>query len=164
MLDATHYWTNATTDAYQDGPVWSKYFSAREGYADLVRGPPLQPHESLGPAYWHNVTDALERNNTAFLEFHKRMTTGWQTPHAKPCLGFCKERWIATLRTGSAAYIGQSAPDPPTEEVRRPCRGPQLIAQVLCTPAPLLTTDALGSILRIAAQRFAGTSNVTSLA
>lgn len=45
-----------------------------------------------------------------------------------------------------------------------PYRSAQLIAQVLCTPAPLLTTDARGSILRIAAQRFAGTSNVTSLA
>lgn len=121
MLDATHYWTNATEKAYQDGPVWSEYFSARRDYAHLVRGPPLQPTESLGPAYWHRVTEALERNNTAFLEFHKRMTTGWQTPHARPCLGYCKERWIATLRTGSAAYIGPKAPDPPTEEVRLRC-------------------------------------------
>ena len=134
LLEAKHYWTNLTAEGYQDGPVWSEYFSARNDYAPLLEGPPLKPHEALTPAYWHRVTEALERNTTAFLEFHKRMTTGWQGPRAKPCVGLCKDRWINQLRSASADYLHEKPPDPDTGGfiLWTPSQGPHAYQAAVC--------------------------------
>ncbi|KAI0490540.1 V-type ATPase [Xylaria cf. heliscus] len=110
ILDITTYITNMSDPDFQSaGPVWKKYYSAREAYGTLV-SPPLAPlgtadNESeegvreLDPAFWHEVTEILEKNSTTFDEFITRKRRGWQPD---VCDDDCKSAEICKLRAGRA--------------------------------------------------------------
>ncbi|KAI1745952.1 V-type ATPase [Xylaria scruposa] len=110
VLDITTYIANMSDPTFQSrGPVWTKYYSARETYGALV-SPPLAPLEldgnepgegirALDPAFWHEVTEVLEENSTAFDEFITRKRRGWQPD---VCDDECKSAEICKLRAGRA--------------------------------------------------------------
>ncbi|RYO88041.1 hypothetical protein DL766_008019 [Monosporascus sp. MC13-8B] len=85
VLDVTTYIANMSDPDFhrRTNPTWMKYYSARETYGPLV-SPPLaplrekKPDAELTPAFWHNVTEALERNATAFEAFMARKRRGWR--------------------------------------------------------------------------------------
>ncbi|KAI8633042.1 V-type ATPase [Xylariaceae sp. FL1651] len=110
VLDVTTYIANMSDPAFHtaDGPVWTKYYSAREAYGALVN-PPLEPLESenelekgrreLDPAFWHEVTEVFEKNPAAFDQFMARKRRGWVTD---TCDENCKKAEICKLRAGRA--------------------------------------------------------------
>ncbi|OAA72256.1 hypothetical protein ISF_01329 [Cordyceps fumosorosea ARSEF 2679] len=102
-----------------EGPKWKKYYSAQEIYGPLVPGFKTDgpfPHE-LSPAFWHNVTEVLQRNETAFDEYIARKTQGW---NVKECRGKCRDDEICRLRAGRASNncydVGHV---PPKQQLKR---------------------------------------------
>ncbi|KAI2608545.1 sphingomyelin phosphodiesterase [Hypoxylon fragiforme] len=95
VLDATTYIANMSDPASfrgPGGPKWTKYYSAKEVYGPLVAnlekeeeggGGVWDEKQELTPAFWHRVTDALERNVTAFNEYFARRRRGWAHPSSK---------------------------------------------------------------------------------
>ncbi|KAI1501088.1 V-type ATPase [Biscogniauxia marginata] len=88
VLDATTYMANTSDPGFRSsstaggGPAWTKYYSAREAYGSLV-DPPLAPGDDgeggeLTAAFWHNVTEALERDASAFGAYLSRKSRGWR--------------------------------------------------------------------------------------
>jgi sphingomyelin phosphodiesterase len=108
VLDITTYIANMSDPGFQsaEGPVWTKYYSAREAYGALIK-PPLNPLGSnskeetreLDPAFWHEVTEAFEKNSAPFEEFMARKRRGWQP---EECEGDCRTAEICKLRAGRA--------------------------------------------------------------
>ncbi|OAR03115.1 hypothetical protein LLEC1_05371 [Akanthomyces lecanii] len=80
----------------KSGPVWKKYYSAKETYGALL-SPPVAAEAELTPSFWHNVTSVFERNATLFDEYVSRKSRGWIK---KKCEGGCKDREICQLRAG----------------------------------------------------------------
>ncbi|KAI3336143.1 Metallo-dependent phosphatase-like protein [Ustulina deusta] len=111
VLDITTYIANMSDPAFQtaEGPVWTKYYSAREAYGVLAN-PPLAPlgmdddeseegTRELDPAFWHEVTEMFEENPASFDKFITRKRRGWQ---ADVCDGDCRSDEICKLRAGRA--------------------------------------------------------------
>ncbi|KAI0205119.1 Metallo-dependent phosphatase-like protein [Astrocystis sublimbata] len=111
VLDITTYIANMSDSAFQsaEGPVWTKYYSAREAYGSLI-SPPVAPPEivdhvseigtrELDPAFWHEVTAIFEGNPTAFNDFMTRRRRGWEP---EDCVDDCKSAEICKLRAGRA--------------------------------------------------------------
>jgi len=105
VLDITAYRANMDMPDFQAGkglPKWEKYYSAREVYGPLV-SPPLGDQDELTPAFWHNVTEAFERNATVFGEYLARKRRGWMAEDAiAGCDEACKELEICKLRAARA--------------------------------------------------------------
>ncbi|KAJ8119374.1 hypothetical protein O1611_g10623 [Lasiodiplodia mahajangana] len=112
VLDVTTYIANTSHPAFHsaDGPVWTKYYSARETYGAIVK-PPLvslkisdkQSEENvreLDPAFWHEVTELFEKDSTAFEGFITRKRRGWQPEVCDN--DDCKSAEICKLRAGRA--------------------------------------------------------------
>ncbi|KAJ9142785.1 Sphingomyelin phosphodiesterase [Pleurostoma richardsiae] len=111
VLDATTYIADMTDPSFQSaaGPSWTKYYSARDAYGPLV-SPPLSQsssspnaswtREELSPAFWHNVTAALEADQAAFDAYNARKSRGWKA--GDTCTGSCVAAEICALRGGRA--------------------------------------------------------------
>jgi sphingomyelin phosphodiesterase len=103
VLDMTTYIANMSDPAFQNakGPVWTKYYSAREVYGSLI-SPPLEieTQYELDPAFWHKVTEGFEKNSTAFEDFITRKRRGWQPEVCDA--EECKTMEICKLRGGRA--------------------------------------------------------------
>ncbi|OTB05208.1 hypothetical protein M426DRAFT_320022 [Hypoxylon sp. CI-4A] len=97
VLDATTYVANMSDPAFSTGgrPRWTRYYSAREAYGALPGG----SVDELTPAFWHNVTVALEANATAFGEFFDRRKRGWDV---EDCDEKCRRAEICKLRAARA--------------------------------------------------------------
>jgi sphingomyelin phosphodiesterase len=96
VLDSTTYTANMNDPAFQTtGPVWKKYYSAKESYGPLTNPPVTSPGAELSPAFWHDVTAAFETNNAAFQGYIARKSRGW---NVQPCDGSCKTQEICQLR------------------------------------------------------------------
>ncbi|WYZ42204.1 hypothetical protein EsH8_V_001099 [Colletotrichum jinshuiense] len=65
ILDVDTYIADMADPEFQVQPVWKKYYSAKEAYGTLV-DPSISPSTELSPAFWHNVTMALEKDPAAF--------------------------------------------------------------------------------------------------
>jgi sphingomyelin phosphodiesterase len=101
VLDATTYAANMADPAFQTtGPVWARYYAAAEAYGPLV-DPPLRAGAELSPAFWHNVTAALARNQSAFGEYFARKSRGWNVAN---CTGSCVADEICALQSGNAVF------------------------------------------------------------
>ncbi|KAF5378767.1 hypothetical protein D9615_006955 [Tricholomella constricta] len=72
--------------------TWELYYSARATYGPLVG---VQPSEALGPAFWHRVTEAFARNDTAFQQYNAFLSSGFGV---KACNAACKTLTICGLR------------------------------------------------------------------
>ncbi|KAF4637428.1 hypothetical protein G7Y89_g661 [Cudoniella acicularis] len=60
VLDSTTYIANMSSPGFQTtGPVWTKYYSAKETYGPLVTPPLTDPTAELTPAFWHNFKSQL---------------------------------------------------------------------------------------------------------
>ncbi|KAJ3489807.1 hypothetical protein NLG97_g5917 [Lecanicillium saksenae] len=97
ILDSVTYMADMDDPEFQkSGPVWKKYYSAKESYGAMV-SPPVAAEAELTPAFWHNVTTAFESNATLFNEYVSRKSRGWIK---KKCEGDCKDEEICQLRAG----------------------------------------------------------------
>jgi sphingomyelin phosphodiesterase len=95
VLDSVTYIADMTNPAFQTtGPVWTKYYSAKEAYGSLVSSVP-GPEAELTPAFWHNVTAALQSSETAFQDYWTKKTRGWNVP---ACNDACKTSTICQLQ------------------------------------------------------------------
>lgn len=98
VLDATTYIANTSDPAFATrGPVWTKYYSAKEAYGPLVGN--QDEHEELTPAFWHNVTEVFEQNKTAFGEHISRKGRGWAIG---TCEDECRSAEICKMRAARA--------------------------------------------------------------
>ena len=99
VLDATTYIADMSDSSFQSkaGLKWTKYYSAREAYGPLV-SVPLAKGAELSPAFWHNVTEALESKTENFDAYMARKSRGWQADDK--CRGDCMKQEICQMRAG----------------------------------------------------------------
>ncbi|CAF3441417.1 unnamed protein product [Fusarium graminearum] len=108
VLDATTYSADMNSPTYQtQGPVWKKYYSAKETYGPLTNPPLTDPKAELTAAFWHNITEVFEKDQTAFDNFMLRLSRGWKQP---VCEDECRKSQICLLR----AARSQDGCDVPT--------------------------------------------------
>lgn len=97
VLDFTAYIANMSSSSYQTaGPVWEKYYTAKEVYGSVVTPPLTDAKAELTPAFWHNVTEAFVSDNKIFFDYMSRKTRGWEVTNK--CNGSCKTSEICQLR------------------------------------------------------------------
>ncbi|GAA5905328.1 hypothetical protein JCM6882_003745 [Rhodosporidiobolus microsporus] len=97
VMDFTPYYANKTAPSFQHSPSWEAYYSARETYGAYLEDPPHPEGESLGPGFWHRVTEVFERNETAFQLFNARLSRGGKI---EDCSGpVCRKNTICMLRS-----------------------------------------------------------------
>lgn len=101
VLDITTYIADISSPDYQNGPVWEKYYSAKESYGPLVTPPLTDPSAELSPAFWHNVTVAFENNDDAFQTYIAHKSRGFDV---SACTGDCKTNEICGMRAAEAQY------------------------------------------------------------
>ncbi|KAJ6526013.1 sphingomyelin phosphodiesterase [Mycena capillaripes] len=92
VMDSSIYFTNASDAHFQVNPKWSLYYSARETYGPLVG---LARSAPLSPAFWHNLTEVFERNETAFQMYNTFISRGGAV---RACDANCKNTTICDLR------------------------------------------------------------------
>ncbi|KAK3062096.1 hypothetical protein LTS18_004828 [Coniosporium uncinatum] len=102
ILDSTTYIADVTNPGYQTtSPVWTKYYSAKEAYSPLISETFANDTSAeLAPAFWHNVTAALQSNPDAFSAYYARKTRGWEVP---ACDDVCKVSKICQLQANAGA-------------------------------------------------------------
>lgn len=97
VLDATTYIADMASEAFQTtGPVWKKYYSAKEAYGPAVDPPLTDPKAELTPAFWHNVSEAFESKQDLFDAYMSRKSRGWRDD--TPCRSDCQKEEICQLR------------------------------------------------------------------
>lgn len=101
VLDAVTYIANMSDPSFNsaEGPKWTKYYSAKETYGPLITKGEAAEEDELAPAFWHSVTEVLEKDASAFEEFFARRKRGWA---AGSCEGECKSTEICKLRAARA--------------------------------------------------------------
>lgn len=108
VIDITTYSADMTSPTYQtQGPVWKKYYSAKETYGPLTNPPMTNSKAELSAAFWHNITEVFEKNQTAFDDYMLRLSRGWVQPE---CTDECRTTQICMLR----AARSQDGCDVPT--------------------------------------------------
>ncbi|KAI0050799.1 sphingomyelin phosphodiesterase [Auriscalpium vulgare] len=93
ILDAKTFITNISDPSFQTTPTWELYYSARESYGPLVGH--LQAAEPLNAAFWHQLTEVFQANETAFQLYNTRISRGGAV---SACTGYCKTMAICELR------------------------------------------------------------------
>lgn len=53
-----------TSSTFQTGPTWDLYYSVRDLYGALTT-PTLGANESIGPAFYHRLTEVFENDEWA---------------------------------------------------------------------------------------------------
>ncbi|KAJ7255864.1 sphingomyelin phosphodiesterase [Mycena haematopus] len=96
IMDSKVYYSDMKNPEYQTKPEWKLYYSAREEYGPLVD---LAPTAPLDARFWHGVTEAFEKNETAFQRYNEFMTRG---AHVEPCDAACKKVTICEMRAARA--------------------------------------------------------------
>lgn len=96
VLDTTTYIADMTNAAFQTtGPVWTKYYSAKEAYGAKLNPPVTDPSAELTPAFWHNVTALFESDSDVFNQYIAFKSRGW---NVAACTGDCETQEICKLR------------------------------------------------------------------
>ncbi|KOS18929.1 Sphingomyelin phosphodiesterase 2 [Escovopsis weberi] len=99
VLDTVTYMADTNNTAFQaTGPVWTKYYSAKEAYGSQLVPPQTDPQAELTPAFWHDVTAMFENRPDVFREYLSRKSRGWRS--VAPCEGDCLAAEICQLRAG----------------------------------------------------------------
>ena len=102
VLDIETYIANISDPSYQTtGPVWQKYYSAKETYGPLVTPPLTDPKAELTPAFWHNVTAAFLTDDAAFQGYIARKNRGFDV---STCTGTCKSDEVCGMRGAESQY------------------------------------------------------------
>lgn len=97
ILDAETWIADMEDPDFQDTPVWTKLYSAKEAYL-----PDLPAGAELSPAAWHNVTAALGSSPDLLTAYLSRKTRGWTDEEEEPCDETCREAELCKLRGGRA--------------------------------------------------------------
>lgn len=101
VLDYTVYYANLSSPTYQtDGPTWEVLYSVKDAYGSLLNY--TDPAAELTPAFWHNLTELFEENDSVFQEYYARKTRNSGSPSA--CTGDCKTTEICELRAAESQY------------------------------------------------------------
>lgn len=96
IIDSTTYIADMANPSFQTtGPVWTKYYSAKEAYGALLDPPLTDPQAELSPAFWHNLTSLMLTDDAVFGAYIDRKTRGWKN---ETCTGTCKTNEICKLR------------------------------------------------------------------
>ncbi|KAF7325782.1 Sphingomyelin phosphodiesterase [Mycena kentingensis (nom. inval.)] len=98
IMDSKVYIADMASPKYQIEPEWNLYYSARKEYGHLV-SPTLAQDSPLDAKFWHAVTEAFEKNETAFGRYNELMTRG---AHVRECKGECKKEAICQMRAARA--------------------------------------------------------------
>ncbi|KAJ5081511.1 hypothetical protein NUU61_009775 [Penicillium alfredii] len=111
VLDYTQYIANISSfssSGHDDAaaaaaavPQWMPYYAAKADYGSKLSPPIHDPAVELTPAFWHNVTVAMERDPDVFQQFWSRRTRGY---NVTTCAGDCVPREICALRGADAQY------------------------------------------------------------
>ncbi|CAK7226792.1 hypothetical protein SEUCBS140593_006361 [Sporothrix eucalyptigena] len=102
VLDVVTYAADMSSPTYDtNGPVWTKYYSAKEAYGPLVGVDPSDTAAELTPAFWHNLTEVLLTNQTAFDEYYARKSRGYDV---SSCTGDCVTSEVCLLQSAEAQY------------------------------------------------------------
>ncbi|KAJ5712779.1 hypothetical protein N7493_009247 [Penicillium malachiteum] len=101
VLDFTQYIANISDPSYQIQPEWVPYYFAKADYGTKLEFPVTDKYSELTPAFWHNVTVAMENDPALFRDFWARRTRGFQVPE---CEGDCVSDEICALRGADAQY------------------------------------------------------------
>ncbi|KND93980.1 Sphingomyelin phosphodiesterase [Tolypocladium ophioglossoides CBS 100239] len=100
VLDATTYLADMTNAAFQtSGPVWTKFYSAKEAYGQAVSPPVTDAKAELTPAFWHQVTERFEADSGLFDAYISRKSRGW---NVAKCDGGCKTDELCQIRAARA--------------------------------------------------------------
>ncbi|KAJ5635317.1 uncharacterized protein N7484_008630 [Penicillium longicatenatum] len=100
VLDYTQYIADIS-DPEQTSLEWVPYYSAKEAYGSKLASPVTDPGTELSPAFWHNVSVAMENDPQIFGDFWARRSRGYQVPN---CTGDCISGEICALRGADAQY------------------------------------------------------------
>ncbi|EAU89491.1 sphingomyelin phosphodiesterase [Coprinopsis cinerea okayama7 len=92
IVDVKVYRTDISSPEFHVEPVWELTYSARETYGPFVG---LEPQDSLGPAFWHRLTEAFERDDALF-DVYRRFKRA--VSDAGPCDAECKRVSICDMR------------------------------------------------------------------
>ena len=96
VMDATTYMADMDNAAFQTtGPVWTKYYSAKETYGSLLSPPVTAARAELSAAFWHNVTEVFEDDTDAFNSYMWRKSRGWKGAR---CDDGCREQEVCKMR------------------------------------------------------------------
>lgn len=96
VLDTTTYIADMTNAAFQTtGPVWTKYYSAKEAYGSKLSPPVTDPAAELTPAFWHNVTALFQSDPNTFNRYVGYKSRGW---NVASCTGDCATAELCQLR------------------------------------------------------------------
>ncbi|KAJ5320388.1 hypothetical protein N7508_000671 [Penicillium antarcticum] len=101
VLDFTQYIANISDPSYQTDPEWVPYYSAKAAYGSKLSPPLTDPKAELTPAFWHNVTVAMESDSSIFQDFWARRNRGW---NVATCTGECVEKELCMLRAADAQH------------------------------------------------------------
>ncbi|CAG8918469.1 unnamed protein product [Penicillium salamii] len=101
VLDYTQYIANISDPRYQEKPQWLPYYSAKADYGSKLSPPVTDPKTELTPAFWHNVTVAMEGDSSIFQDFWARRVRGY---NVKACDGDCATTEICSLRAADAQF------------------------------------------------------------
>ncbi|KAJ5714911.1 uncharacterized protein N7483_012092 [Penicillium malachiteum] len=101
VLDFTQYIANISDPPYQIQPEWVPYYSAKADYGTRLEFQVTDKYSELTPAFWHNVTVAMEKHTSLFRDFWARRTRGFQFPE---CEGDCTSNEICALKGADAQY------------------------------------------------------------
>jgi len=100
VLDTTTYTADMDDPAFQTtGPVWKKYYSAKEAYGAALNPPVTDPAAELTAAFWHNVTVAFESDPALYGQYVARKRRGWKID---TCTGDCARLDVCAIRAGRA--------------------------------------------------------------
>ncbi|RDA91314.1 hypothetical protein CP533_1579 [Ophiocordyceps camponoti-saundersi (nom. inval.)] len=97
VLDSITYVADMTDPAFKSKPRWTKLYSAKEAYGPKVNPPVTDPKEELTPAFWHNLTEAMEADDDLFDAYVARKSRNWKPAE---CRDDCKTEEICQLRAG----------------------------------------------------------------
>ncbi|KAF9265105.1 sphingomyelin phosphodiesterase [Marasmius fiardii PR-910] len=92
LMNIRVIFANMSKPSFQTHPTWGELYNARDLYGPLVN---LPPSSELTPAFWHNITQVFQVNDTTFQLFNALQS---RDGAVGPCSGECKETRICDLR------------------------------------------------------------------
>jgi sphingomyelin phosphodiesterase len=72
VMDFTEFIADVQDPAFDEGPEWKPFYSAREEYTGLLDGG-WPEDEPLDARFWHLVVDAFDRDPEALRRYQRRM-------------------------------------------------------------------------------------------
>ncbi|KAJ5931453.1 hypothetical protein N7516_005942 [Penicillium verrucosum] len=101
VLDYTQYIADISDPSFQTDPEWVPYYSAKADYGSRISPPLTDPEAEISPAFWHNVTVAMERDPNVFQDYWARRVRGFEV---EDCNDDCMKNEICLLRAANAQY------------------------------------------------------------